>query len=72
MRTRITRAILLVAGLLVLALGVPLAIGVQRFYENRAVVELQRRAAEATAEISLPLDRADLARGQVRWSGVRV
>jgi signal transduction histidine kinase len=60
-RTRITRAILLVTGMLVLALGIPLAIGVQRFYENRAVVDLQRRAAEATAEISIPLDPRDLA-----------
>jgi signal transduction histidine kinase len=62
MTRRITRAILLVAGLLVLGLGVPLAIGVQRFYENRAVIELQRRAAEAIAEISIPLDPANLAR----------
>jgi signal transduction histidine kinase len=62
MTSRITRAILLVAGLLVLGLGVPLAISVQRFYEDRAVVELQRRAAEATSEISLPLDLANIAR----------
>jgi signal transduction histidine kinase len=60
--SRITRAILLVAGLLVLGLGVPLAISVQRFYEDRAVVELQRRAAEATSEISLPLDPANIAK----------
>jgi signal transduction histidine kinase len=62
MTRRITRAILLVAGLVVLGLGVPLAVGVQRFYENRAVIELQRQAAEATAEISLPLEPAGLAR----------
>jgi signal transduction histidine kinase len=60
--SRITRAILLVVGLLVLGLGVPLAISVQRFYEDRAVVELQRRAAEATAEISIPLTAANVAK----------
>ena len=60
MSRRITRAILLVAGLLVLGLGLPLAIGVQRFYENRAITELQRQAAEAIAEISVPLEHANL------------
>lgn len=55
MRGRITRSILFVAGLVVLGLGVPLAIVVQRFYEDSAVVDLQRRAAMATAEIALPL-----------------
>lgn len=62
MRGRITRSILLVTGLVVLGLGVPLAVVVQRFYEDRAVVDLQRRAAEATAEISLPLESGDIAR----------
>lgn len=61
MSARITRAIVLVALLLVIALGVPLAVVVQRFYDHRAVIVLQRRAAEATAEISLPLNRRDLA-----------
>lgn len=62
MRGRITRSILFVAGLVVLGLGVPLAVVVQRFYEDRAVVDLQRRAAEASAEISLPLEPANIAR----------
>lgn len=62
MRGRITRSILFVAGLVVLGLGVPLAIVVQRFYEDRAVVDLQRRAAEATAELSLPLTRDNVTR----------
>lgn len=60
MRRRITRAILGVAFLLVVGLGLPLAIVVQRFYEDRAVADLQRRAAETIAEIALPLDQDDL------------
>ena len=60
MTGRITRAILLVAGLLVLGLGIPLAVSVQHFYQDRAVVILQRRAAAATAEISLPFDTHQL------------
>ena len=60
MRVRITRAILLVAGMLVLVLGIPLAVAVQEFYESRAVVELQRQAAETTVELSLPLVPAEL------------
>ncbi len=62
MRRRITRSILLVVSLLVVGLGVPLAIVAQRFYEDRAVLELQRRAAEATAEIALPLNSQNVAR----------
>ncbi len=61
MRTQITRAIIGVAVLLVIGLGAPLAIVVQRFYEDRAVADLQRRAAETINEIALPLDRAELA-----------
>lgn len=62
MTTRITRAILLVTGLVVAGLGIPLAILVQASYEDRAVIDLQRRAAETVAEISLPLDEEDVAR----------
>lgn len=61
MRRQITRAILGVAVLLVVALGFPLAVVVQRFYEDRAVADLQRRAAETIMEIALPLDRDELA-----------
>jgi len=61
-RRRITRSILLVAALLVVGLGAPLAIVVQRFYDDRAVVDLQRRAAEATAELALPLNSENVAR----------
>jgi len=61
-RRRITRSILLVAALLVVGLGAPLAIVVQRFYEDRAVLDLQRRAAEATAEIAVPLESGNVAR----------
>jgi signal transduction histidine kinase len=60
-RRQISRAILGVAVLLVVGLGLPLAIVVQRFYQDRALVELQRRAAETIAEITLPLEREELA-----------
>jgi signal transduction histidine kinase len=60
-RRQITRAILGVAVLLVVALGFPLAVVVQRFYEDRAVADLQRRAAETITEIALPFDRNELA-----------
>jgi signal transduction histidine kinase len=58
MKARIARTIVGVAALVVVVLGVPFAIMIQRFYESRATVELQRSAAEAIAELSLPL-RAD-------------
>ncbi|MEO6570440.1 MAG: HAMP domain-containing sensor histidine kinase, partial [Ilumatobacteraceae bacterium] len=58
MKARIARTIVLVAAMLVLVLGIPLAIVTQRFYESRATVELQRSAAEAIVELTLPL-RAD-------------
>jgi signal transduction histidine kinase len=54
-RSQITRAILAVAVLLVIGLGLPLAVVVQRFYQDGAVADLQRRAAETIVEISLPL-----------------
>lgn len=61
-KSRITRAILSVTALLVIALGVPLALVVERFYQDRAVADLHRRAAETIAEIALPLDGTELAR----------
>ena len=55
MRTRIARTIVGVTALVVVVLGVPFAIVVHRFYESRATVELQRSAAQAIAELALPL-----------------
>jgi signal transduction histidine kinase len=55
-RLRLTRAIILVAALTLVLLGVPLAFVVSRYYENSAAVDLQRRAAEATIEVTLPFD----------------
>jgi hypothetical protein len=45
----------------VLALGAPLAIVVARFYEQETTVRLQRRAALAIGEVTLPLDAATVA-----------
>lgn len=61
MRRQISQAILGVAILLVIGLGTPLAVVVQRFYDDRAVLELQRRAAQSITEITLPLDPEELA-----------
>jgi signal transduction histidine kinase len=61
MRSRIARSIVGVAALVVVVLGVPLAIVIQRFYESRATVELQRSAAEAIVELQVPLDAAEIA-----------
>ena len=61
MKGQISRAILAVAVLIVIGLGLPLAVVVQRFYEDRSAADLQRRAAETIVEISLPLDAQDLA-----------
>ncbi len=55
MKTRIARTIVGVAALVVVGLGVPFAIVVQHLYEGRATVQLQRSAAEAIAELALPL-----------------
>ncbi len=61
MKARIARTIAGVTALIIVALGIPLAIVVQRFYESRATVELQRSAAEAIAELTVPLDAAEIA-----------
>ena len=55
MKSRITRTIVGVAALVVVVLGIPFAIVIQRFYQSRATVELQRSAAQAIAELALPL-----------------
>ncbi|MGB5760021.1 MAG: hypothetical protein WBM50_24115, partial [Acidimicrobiales bacterium] len=55
MKARIARTIVGVTALVIVALGIPFAIVVQRFYESRATIELQRSAAEAIAELTLPL-----------------
>jgi signal transduction histidine kinase len=57
-KARIARTIVGVTALVVVVLGIPLAIVIQRFYESRATVELRRSAAEAIAELTVPL-RAD-------------
>ena len=65
MKSRIARTIVGVTALVVVILGIPFAIVIQRFYESRATVELQRSAAEAIAELELPLQAdaiADAAR----------
>jgi len=60
-KRRITRAIVGVTAMVVVVLGVPLAILVQHSYESRAVVELQRTAAEAIAELTVPLRAGEIA-----------
>ena len=60
-RNRITRTIIGVAALVIVVLGVPFAIVLQRFYESRATAELQRTAAEAIAELALPLNPEEIA-----------
>lgn len=61
MKTRIARTIVGVTALIVVMLGIPFAIVLQRFYESRATVELQRSAAEAIAELALPLRTDEIA-----------
>ena len=56
MRRSITRVIMLVTTATVLALGFPLAYVLQRAYHGEAVVRLQRQAALAIGEVTLPLD----------------
>jgi signal transduction histidine kinase len=60
-KARIARTIVGVTALIIVVLGVPLAIVIQRFYESKATVELQRSAAEAIAELTVPLDAAEIA-----------
>ena len=58
MKRSITRVIMLVTTATVIALGAPLAVVVQRSFYDNAVVRLQRRAALAAGEVTLPLDPA--------------
>jgi hypothetical protein len=60
-RKRIARTIVGVAALVVVVLGVPFAVVIQRFYVSRATVELQRSAAQAIAELALPLEPVEIA-----------
>jgi signal transduction histidine kinase len=62
MRRRIVEAIVGVAALLLLALGVPLAIAVDRSVLSSEVVELQASAARTLAEIDVPIDPQQLER----------
>jgi signal transduction histidine kinase len=55
-KSRIVLAIMGVAALLILVLGIPLGLVAERFYQDRALVELQRRAEHAVGEVTLPLD----------------
>ena len=61
MRRSITRVIVLVTTATVLALGFPLAYVLQRAYHGEAVVRLQRQAALAIGEVTLPLDAQTVA-----------
>ena len=62
MRRRIVEAIVGVAALLLVALGVPLAIAVDRSVLASEVVELQAVAARTLAEIDVPIDPPQLQR----------
>jgi hypothetical protein len=62
MRRRIVEAIVGVAALLLLALGIPLAIAVDHSVLASEVVELQAAAARTLAEIVIPIDPQQLQR----------
>lgn len=53
MRRQLVRAIVAVAAFTIVLLGVPLAVVARRWYEDRSTVELQRRAAEVAADVSV-------------------
>ena len=61
MRRRITAAIVGVTAFILLALGIPLAVVIQRSAVRAELVELQRTAAATLTEIEVPLDAAALA-----------
>src|SRR6478752_2941678 len=61
MRRRITAAIVGVTAFILLALGIPLAVVIQRSAVRAELVELQRTAAATLTEIEVPLDAARLA-----------
>ena len=60
MRRRITVAIVGVAALILVVLGIPLAIAVHQSILDSEVVELQATAARTLTEINVPLDVAQL------------
>jgi len=60
MRSRITAAIVGVTAMVLLALGIPFAIAVQRMVVSSEIVKLQSRTSQELAEIKLPLDPAEL------------
>ncbi len=51
MNRRILTAIIVVAALVVVGFGVPLAVAVQRLYRNEAIVRLEREAARAGSQV---------------------
>nr|MDQ6910883.1 two-component sensor histidine kinase [Actinomycetota bacterium] len=51
MSRRILTAIFVVAVVVIVGFGVPLAVAVQRLYRNEAVVRLEREAARAGAQV---------------------
>jgi len=59
-RRKITEAIVGVSALILLALGIPLALAVNRSVLNNELIELEATAAEALIEIEVPLDPAQL------------
>ncbi|MEY2474370.1 MAG: hypothetical protein QOK28_3699 [Actinomycetota bacterium] len=60
MRQRIRGAIVGVSAIVLIALGVPLAVVLHRFFVDSEVVEVQAAAATAVAEIDVPVDRNQL------------
>ena len=61
MRGRITAAIVGVAALILVALGIPLAVAVHHWVLSSEVVELQATAARTLTEVAVPFDLTQLA-----------
>lgn len=61
MRRRITSAIVGVTAFILIALGIPLAIVMQRDIVSSEVVELQAAGAAALTEVAVPIDATQLA-----------
>ncbi len=66
MRRRITAAIVGVTAIVLLLLGVPLAVAVQNNALQSEMVELQSEAVRLLSDISVPLDRTEIAEVQPR------
>jgi len=60
MKRRITAAIVGVTAFVLLALGIPLAIVVQREIVSSRVIEVQAKVAAALAEVAVPIDPTQL------------